>query len=66
MTLDTGTIAVALAVIGVAQLLLVAVYWHTTHDLARRFPHLMSLAIIGSAMSIFGALCFAIAFLLGD
>jgi hypothetical protein len=62
---STGWVAAVLALFGVAQLLLVVIYWQATHELARRFPHFIALALIGSALAIFGALCFAIAFLLG-
>lgn len=61
----TGWIAAALALIGCVQIALVIVYWRLTHELAWRFPHFVSLACIGGAITLFGALCFAIAFMLG-
>jgi hypothetical protein len=61
-----GQIAIALALIGGVQILAVVLYWQATREWATRMPHVYSLFAIGGCLSLFGAVCFAMAFLLGD
>jgi hypothetical protein len=57
--------AVALAAAGVAAISLVLVHWRATRELKRTFPPWANFALIGGWLALMGALCFAIAFMLG-
>jgi hypothetical protein len=57
--------AVALAAAGVAAISLVLVHWRVTHELKRPFSQWAHFALIGGWLALMGAVCFAIAFMLG-
>jgi hypothetical protein len=58
-------VAAILGLIAAAQITLVVVYWQVTRDSVQPFPHFISLACIGSTITLVGALSFAIAFFIG-
>jgi hypothetical protein len=60
-----GWSAVALAAVGLAAILLVLVHRHVVHTQRQPFPTWAHLALIGGWLALMGALCFAIAFMLG-
>ena len=63
--MTSAWVAAVLGLIAAAQIALVLVYWQATRHVAQHFPHFISLACIGSAITRLGALSFAIAFFIG-
>jgi hypothetical protein len=64
--MTTGWTATALALLGALAIAAVILHWHATRHLDRHFPLWVNYACIGGMLALFGAACFAIAFLLGD
>ena len=57
--------AVALAAAGVAAISLVLVHWRAMHEYKQPFPRWANFALIGGWLALMGAVCFAVAFMLG-